>query len=102
MYESKKFTLKLGALILGLELRDVACKFLYANGDELNLMDEKTLEELIVPRSVVKESILNLLEDGMPLKIRMAQDKPVGLVLPRITKCTVSEVIESSEGTDKK
>jgi hypothetical protein len=38
----------------------------------------------------------------MALKLRMAQDTPIGLVLPRITKCTVVEVIESTEGTDKK
>ena len=65
-------------------------------------MDEKTYEELTVPKSVVKESVLNLLEEGMALKLRLAQDKPIGLVLPRITKCTVAEVLESSEGTDKK
>lgn len=38
----------------------------------------------------------------MSLKVRLAQDKPVGLVLPRITKCTVTDVIESTEGSDKK
>lgn len=86
----------------GLELRDISCKFLYANGEELYLMDEKTYEELTIPKSAVKESTLNLLEDGMALKLRMAQDKPIGVILPRITKCTVSEVIESTEGTDKK
>ena len=103
MYESKKFHFTfLFFIFSGLELRDISCKFLYANGEELNLMDEKTYEELTIPKSVVKESTLNLLEDGMALKLRMAQDKPIGLVLPRITKCTVSEVIESTEGTDKK
>lgn len=65
-------------------------------------MDEKTFEEISIAKNIVKESTYNLLEDGMSLKLRMAQDKPVGLILPRITRCTVAEVLESHEGTDKK
>ena len=50
----------------------------------------------------MKDSILGLLEDGMSLKLRMAQDTPIGLVLPRITRCTVAEILEHIEGADKK
>lgn len=65
-------------------------------------MDEKSFEEISISKSLVKEATMNLLEDGMSLKVRLAQENPVGLVLPRIIKCTVKEVIESTEGTDKK
>lgn len=88
--------------ILGLEIRDVSCKFLYTADSEINLMDDKTFEELTIPKSIVKPEVYTLLEDGLSLKMRFAQDKPVGLVLPRIIKCTVAEVLESAEGTDKK
>ena len=94
--------IRLISFLLGLELRDVACKYLYSTDMEINLLDEKTFEEISIRKSLVKESTVNLLEDGMALKVRLAQDNPVGLVLPRITKCTVAEVIESNEGTDKK
>lgn len=87
---------------LGLELRDMACKYIYSTDSEINLLDEKTFEEISIPKSLVKESTINLLEDGMSLKVRLAQENPVGLILPRIIKCTVAEVIESTEGTDKK
>lgn len=89
-------------LSVGLELRDVSCKYLYSTDTEINLMDDKTFEELTIPKSIVKPEIYNLLEDGLSLKMRFAQDKPVGLVLPRIIKCTVAEVLDSAEGTDKK
>lgn len=88
--------------MLGLELRDTSCKFLYSTEDEISLIDEKTFEELTIPKSIVKDSTLNLLEDGMSLKLRMAQDKPVGLILPRITRCTVEEILESHDSSDKK
>ena len=87
---------------LGLEIKDSSCKYLYSTDSEIYLLDEKSFEEIVVSKALVKESTINLLEDGMSLKVRFAQDKPVGLVLPRITKCTVAEVIESTEGTDKK
>ena len=65
-------------------------------------MDDKTFEEFTISKAMVKPETYNLLEDGLSLKMRFAQDKPVGLVLPRIIKCTVVEVLESAEGTDKK
>lgn len=88
--------------MLELELRDLACKYLYSTEQEISVLDEKSLEELLIPKSVVKDSILNLLEDGVQVKLRLAQEKPVGLILPRISKCTVTEILETNEGTDKK
>ncbi len=87
---------------LGLELRDTSCKYIYSNGQEFSFMDEKTFEEVSIPKSVIKESTMNLLEEGMSVKLRFAQDKPVGVVLPRILKCTVAEILELNDGTDKK
>lgn len=106
MYESKTITvmnrIKLDSCALGLELRDSSCKFLYSTDSEINLLDEKSFEEISIKKSLIKESTINLLEDGMSLKVRLAQDKPVGLVLSRITKCTVADVVETFEGSDKK
>lgn len=103
MFESKSEMEDILIIICtGLELRDVSCKYLYSTDTEINLMDEKSFEEISIPKSLVKEATINLLEDGMSLKVRLAQENPVGLVLPRIIKCTVKEVIESTEGTDKK
>lgn len=45
---------------------------------------------------------MGFLEDELSVKLRFAQDKPVGIVLPRITRCTVAEILETVEGTDKK
>ena len=89
-------------VVLGLELRDVSCKYLYSNEGNLHLIDERSFEELSIAKSSVKDSVLNFLEDGMSVKLRLAQDSPVSVVLPRILKCTVAEVLESSEGTDKR
>jgi hypothetical protein len=40
--------------------------------------------------------------DGMQVRVRFAQDKPVGIVLPRLVKCTVAKVLGNISGTDKK
>jgi hypothetical protein len=90
-------------LSLELELRDLTCKFLYSTDNEVNLLDEKTFEEISIGKSMVNPATYNLLENGMILKVRLAQDVPVSLVLPRIIKCTVSEVLENGDGSvDKK
>jgi hypothetical protein len=105
MYESKTlcaFNDQRYLNFAGLELRDVSCKFMYSNEGIVHLIDERTFEELSVSSKDVKDSVLSLLEDGMSVKVRLAQDSPVGIILPRILKCTVGEVLESIEGSDKR
>lgn len=79
-------------------------------------MDERTFDEHTISNDLIKPEVKSLLEgnvnlssgtliflvDGMMVKLRMAQDKPVALLLPRVTKCTISEILETSESTDKK
>ena len=46
--------IRLISFLLGLELRDVACKYLYSTDMEINLLDEKTFEEISIRKSLVK------------------------------------------------
>lgn len=45
-----------------MELRDVGCKFLYASEDGVTLIDERTLDEHIIPIDLIKPEVKTLLE----------------------------------------
>jgi hypothetical protein len=47
---------------LGLELRDVGCKYLYAGEDGVTLIDERTLEQHTIPTDLIKPEVKSLLE----------------------------------------
>lgn len=50
---------------VGLELRDVACRFLYAADNTMTVLDERTLEEYSFPADLAKPEVQSLLE-GKP------------------------------------
>lgn len=85
-----------------MEMTDKPCQFMYQNGDELVLMDTKTLEEYSVPMRYVDPNLAKLIEGGTQVKLRLNEGKPVMVSAGQSVKCTVANVLDSRESTDKK
>lgn len=86
-----------------LELVDKHLIYTYASGDDIVLLDEKTLEETCVSRSLLSPQAMRLLESGERLRLRVtdvtredsmqAQSEHVSLHLPNTLKCTIQDVV---------
>jgi translation elongation factor P/translation initiation factor 5A len=85
-----------------MEMTDKPCQFMYQNGDEFVLMDTKTLEEYSVPVKYVDPNLARLIEGGTQVKLRLNEGKPVMVSAGQSVKCTVANVIDNRESTDKK
>lgn len=86
-----------------MEMHDHGCQFMYENGDELVLMDNKTFEEHSVPSKLVDGNLSKLLESGTQVRLRMtAEGRPIMISSMPTIKCTVAEVQEGRETSDKK
>ncbi len=83
-------------------MNDFPCQFLYQNGDEFVLMNNKTLEEYSVPSRIVDANLAKLMEGGTQVKLRISKGQPVMISAGPTIKCTVSEVLEIRESSDKK
>lgn len=82
-----------------MELRDVACQFLYETDGIAYLLDPKTLEEITVPISLFSGHLSKVLEGGMEVKVRMNENKCVMVHNGGSHhKCTVAKVAEEREG----
>lgn len=76
---------------------------MYENGGELVLMDNKTFEEHTVSSKLVDGNLARLLESGTQVKLRMTTDgRPIMISSMPTIKCTVAEVQEGRETSDKK
>lgn len=95
------------------ELIDKACQLAYSTDQAHFFVDPATLEEFEVPRALARDKLGTLFEPGMSLayswpgtqiKLRLHVDnnKVVELILPRALRCTVSEILEVKESSDKR
>lgn len=62
MFERKSSNDDIFSPIVGLELRDVASRFLYAADNAMTVLDERTLEEYTFPADLAKSEVQSLLE----------------------------------------
>lgn len=85
-----------------MEMRDSACQFMYQNGDEYILMDNKTFEEYCVPAKLVDTNLAKVLESGTQVKFRQSEGRPIMVSAGPTVKCTIAEVVDARETTDMK
>lgn len=85
-----------------MDLNDAGCQFLYQNGDEFVFMNTKTFEEYNVDRKVIDPNLGKILESGTMVKLRLNGVKPIMVTSTPTVKCTVTEVQDVREQSDKK
>lgn len=72
--------------------------FLYAEGDSLVFMDVQSYEQISLDRDFVGEDQVRFLQDGMIVKVRMHEDRPIGIALPEQVVLTIVEADPSLKG----
>lgn len=71
MFERRSLKDDIFSEIVGLELRDVPCRFLYAADNVMTVLDERTLEEYTFPADLAKSEVQSLLEGKTKLTDRL-------------------------------
>lgn len=71
-----------------LDLKDY--QFLYEDGDNLQLMDQESYEQMVISKNLVGDQ-LPFLQENMVLKVEMYDQEPVTVSLPETVVCTVVE-----------
>ena len=64
--------------------------YLYAEGDDLVLMDQESYEQIHIKKEFVGDAI-QFLQDNMEVKVEMYDDRPLTISLPDDVVLTVSE-----------
>ena len=67
------------------------CNFMYADGDQLHVMDNENYEQYSLPADLVGEA-LKFLQEGMTLDVEMYESTPITIALP---ETVVLEVMET-------
>jgi elongation factor P len=73
-----------------LEQRDY--QFLYEQGDALVFMNTDTYEQIELQKDWVGEDQVRFLQDGMAVKVKMHEERPISIALP---EQVVLEVVEA-------
>ncbi len=72
-------------------LDSLTCNFLYADGEELHFMDNKSYEQFTMSKEMIGPGF-PFLQEGMTLSVEAYEGKPITVVLP--TKVTMT-IVES-------
>jgi elongation factor P len=67
------------------------CQFMYANGDDIEVMNNDTYEQFTIPISFFEDGREKFLADGMELKVDFIGDDIVNIVLPQKLKGKVQQ-----------
>ncbi len=67
------------------------CQFLFADGDNLNFMDNETFDQFIIPADQVGDASV-FLQEGMTLVITLVEGTAIGVEMP---KSVTLEVVEA-------
>ncbi len=62
--------------------------FLYLDGEKCHFMDNKTFEQLEIPKSVIGEQC-KLLKENLEVTILFMEEKPISIELPNNIECTI-------------
>lgn len=66
-------------------------QFLYAEGDQLHVMNQESFEQMALPKALVGDAAV-FLQEGMVLKVQSYEGKPLSVELP---ETVVLEVVEA-------
>ena len=62
--------------------------FLYIDGENCHFMDNKTFEQVEIPKSITGEQY-KLLKENLEVAISFMEDKPISMELPNNIECTI-------------
>jgi elongation factor P len=65
-------------------------QFLFEEGEQLNLMDQETFEQITIPKALIGEQ-LPFLQEGMEIAVQSYDGRPL---MARLPESTVLEVVE--------
>ena len=70
------------------EIDEKKFNFLYIDGDNCHFMDNKTFEQVEIPKSITGEQY-KLLKENLEVTISFMEDKPISIKLPNNIECTI-------------
>ena len=71
-------------------LDEVACTYLYAEGDTHIFMNSETFEQITIIKDLIGETVA-FLQDGMTVSVSMYEEEPISVTMPDQTIVTVIE-----------
>ena len=78
------------------ELEEKKFNFLYLDGENCHFMDNKTFEQISIPKSLTEEKY-KLLKENLEVTITFMEEKPISIDLPNTIEC----IIESTDAAIK-
>ena len=70
------------------EVNEKRFNFLYIDGENCHFMDNKTFEQVEIPKSVAGEQY-KLLKENLEVTISFMEEKPISLELPNNIECII-------------
>ena len=70
------------------ELEDKKFNFLYLDEDSCHFMDNKTFEQILIPKSLIGEKY-KLLKENLEVSISFMDEKPLSIELPNNVECII-------------
>jgi elongation factor P len=70
------------------ELEHAAYQFLYAEGDQLNFMNQESFEQITLPGSLIGEAAAYL-QEGMSVNVQSYEGQPLAVRMPETVICEV-------------
>ena len=70
------------------EVDEKKFNFLYIDGENCHFMDNKTFEQVEIPKSITGEKY-KFLKENLEVTISFMEDKPISIELPNNVECTV-------------
>ena len=70
------------------EVEEKKYNFLYLDGDSCHFMDNKTFEQIEIPKAIAGEKY-KLLKENLEVTISFMEEKPIFLELPNNIECTI-------------
>ena len=70
------------------EVDEKKFNFLYIDGENCHFMDNKTFEQVEIPKSIAGEQY-KLLKENLEVSISFMQEKPISIELPNNIECTI-------------
>ena len=79
------------------ELEEKKFNFLYLDDDNCHFMDNKTFEQISIPKSLTDEKF-KLLKENLEVTISFMDEKPISLDLPNNIECLVDITVAAIKG----
>ena len=70
------------------EVDEKKFNFLYIDGENCHFMDNKTFEQVEIPKSITGEQY-KLLKENLEVTISFMEEKPISIELPNNIECTI-------------